>query len=113
MDFGLNIQTDSRTLRERYCLSKLCEGGNCEGCKNGETWCDDPRCTPYCRGCPVHSQIRTGGWIVMIIIVILIIFAIIIMFALFGPRLVRVNMTPVESSSYVYNPKNDQIYYSV
>lgn len=28
-----------------------CTNGNCIGCKNGETWCGDPRCYPYCTDC--------------------------------------------------------------
>jgi hypothetical protein len=35
-----------------YCGNpKLCPGGNCIGCKDGQLWCQDPKCTGQCPGC--------------------------------------------------------------
>lgn len=57
------------------CLSSICVGGNCQGCRNGSVWCDDPRCYPNCPGCTDNSNNNSTNdkkdWIIALIIGIL------------------------------------------
>lgn len=52
--------------------STICPGGNCPGCKDGQPFCGDPRCSPHCNGCLMpenHDAIL--GWVVVILIICL------------------------------------------
>jgi len=46
-----------------------CPDGNCIGCRNGELYCEDPRCYPNCEGCNITTS--SGNWIIITIILIL------------------------------------------
>ena len=46
-----------------------CPGGNCVGCRNGQIYCEDPRCYPNCEGC--NTTTSSGNWIIITIILIL------------------------------------------
>ena len=46
-----------------------CPNGNCPGCRNGQIYCDDPRCYPDCPTCDVTTS--SGNWIIIMIILIL------------------------------------------
>lgn len=67
----------------------LCPNGNCPGCKNGQLWCQDPQCSPYC---PSTTCIMTSShdfnanMMILIIIVCLIVIFFIIWFS-YGPQL--------------------------
>ena len=81
-------------------VCKSCPSGNCEGCKNGEKWCDDPRCFPYCRGCALikdHETISAIGVWIIIATLLMITF---LLFIAYGPRMVeyRVNGVRVKHS---------------
>lgn len=54
------------------CSSENCENGNCEGCKDGELFCNDPRCYPDCPDCDTQVKTRSGDWIIALIILILV-----------------------------------------
>lgn len=43
-------------MNSTHCRSDFCPGGNCAGCKDGQIWCQDPRCDPYCPGCIVPDN---------------------------------------------------------
>ena len=60
----------SRSSHSQFCLDESeCPGGNCEGCKDGARFCDDPRCRPNCKDC---AQSQSLGLFVFIVIGILI-----------------------------------------
>lgn len=40
----------------KLCERESCFEGNCPGCKDGQRWCQDPRCEPYCVGCQPPKQ---------------------------------------------------------
>ena len=39
------------------------------GCRNGQLYCNDPRCFPNCEGCSANTS--SGNWIIIMIILIL------------------------------------------
>ena len=46
-----------------------CPNGNCVGCRNGQLYCNDPRCYPNCKNCDTTTS--SGNWIIVLIILIL------------------------------------------
>lgn len=50
----------------------ICPDGNCPGCKDGQPWCGDPRCSPHCNSClmPQHHD-AVLGWVVVALILCL------------------------------------------
>lgn len=56
------------------CLSNSCKNGNCEGCRNGSKYCNDPRCYPNCPDCDNETQMkcvnRRDGWDWTLIIIL-------------------------------------------
>lgn len=48
------------------CSSSACLNGNCEGCRNGVKYCNDPRCYPDCPDCSGEtsnsSVKKRSGW---------------------------------------------------
>lgn len=70
------------------CQKTTCYQGNCPGCKNGEKWCDDPKCTPYCTSCqPPISNDSVVNVLFATILIILLLGVFLSMF-LYGPRFV-------------------------
>ena len=54
------------------CSDPSCLNGNCEGCKDGQQFCNDPRCYPNCPDCPKpSSSTSSGDWVIILIILIL------------------------------------------
>ena len=54
----------------------FCPYGDCVGCKNYQTWCYDPRCSPYCPNCSIpedHDYI-SGVVIIILIFCLIVIF---------------------------------------
>lgn len=72
-----------------YCLSDTCLNGNCEGCRNGEEYCNDPRCYPNCPNCSGKTDTdkingRSGwDWTLIIIIGVLVILVIILLIVMY------------------------------
>lgn len=68
-----------------------CPGGNCIGCKDGVTWCQDPRCAPYCPGsqCTIPDTHDQNLNIVVTIILICLIAILFIYWVIYGPELFR------------------------
>jgi len=59
------------------------------GCKDGELYCGDPRCTPNCASCqpqPIHTGVFT--FIVFFLIFMFLLFAY-MLFLSYGPELVK------------------------
>lgn len=56
-------------MSNRCADTSNCPDGNCEGCKNGEIFPDDPRCYPDCPDAKVTTS--SGNWIIITIILIL------------------------------------------
>ena len=40
------------------CSSSTCLNGNCQGCKNGSKYCNDPRCYPNCPDCSGETSLN-------------------------------------------------------
>jgi hypothetical protein len=56
------------------CLSSACLNGNCEGCRNGSKYCNDPRCYPNCPDCEGQTSVncvnKRNGWDWALIIIV-------------------------------------------
>ena len=50
--------------------STNCINGNCPGCRNGTSYCNDPRCYPNCVNCTT-SVPNNNNWIIITIILVL------------------------------------------
>lgn len=68
-----------------HCQSPLCPNGNCTGCQNGQVWCQDPTCAPYCSQCTIPSNFDTNVNMVMIIIIISLLTILFIVWFMYGP----------------------------
>ncbi len=64
------------------CRGLACPNGNCIGCRDGHIWCQDPRCSPHCRGCetPRHTTLFTIALFIIIIVGVIAICAIIMVY---------------------------------
>lgn len=70
-------------------MSYICVGNpNTEGCINGSTWCNDPRCFPYCRGCAPEKESETIASIIVWLIIFILFFIFFILLIGYGPRFV-------------------------
>lgn len=66
--------------------TKTCPNGNCPGCRNGQVWCQDPRCVGSCPDCFYDpDRERTEGLMIMLIVVIML-FVLIIIVVNYGHR---------------------------
>lgn len=65
----------------------ICPDGNCMGCKNGNSWCKDPKCYPYCPGCSMPEEIDFNGNMVLIVILVCLIAILFIVWFVYGPVL--------------------------
>jgi len=63
------------------CTGPHCPDGNCVGCRNGQLWCGDPRCSPNCPNCPSNQNTWSVTVIIIIIIVALILIGLVIWIA--------------------------------
>lgn len=64
-----------------------CPGGNCVGCRNGQVWCQDPRCQPYCGGCAIPSTFDFNANMTIIVILLCLITIFFIVWFVYGPQL--------------------------
>jgi hypothetical protein len=71
---------------ENHCQDSVtCPGGNCEGCSNGEIWCQDPRCAPHCKECKApENHDEAVNYTIFLIIVLLLVLLFIIWYT-YGP----------------------------
>ncbi len=73
-----------------YCSDPIfCKDGNCIGCKDGQPWCQDPRCAPYCSSsiCIMGNENDFAVNMVMIVILICLLTMFFIIWFVYGPRL--------------------------
>ena len=68
-----------------------CKNGDCIGCNNGNVWCLDPRCAPYCSNpsCvyPYDHDFNANMVIVTILLCLFTIFFIV--WFIYGPQLIE------------------------
>jgi hypothetical protein len=66
-----------------------CLNGNCVGCKDGQVWCQDPRCAPYCPGtqCAIPADHDFNANIMIGIILICLTTIFFMVWFVYGPRL--------------------------
>ena len=71
---------------------KICPGGNCVGCNNGQTWCDDPRCHPYCPGeaCFMHEEHDPVANIVITVIFFCLAALLVVLWLYLGPSYIEI-----------------------
>lgn len=71
-----------------------CLNLNCIGCLDGEIFCQDPRCAPYCPGgsnnvCAIQDDHDFNSNMVMIVIIMSLVAILFIVWFIYGPRLFR------------------------
>jgi hypothetical protein len=84
-----------------------CPNGNCVGCKNGEPWCLDPRCSPYCGTsprCAIPDDHDFNGNIVFGIIMICLVTIFFIVWYVYGPTLFTPHSDHVRANVVVPSP---------
>jgi hypothetical protein len=68
------------------CSAANCLNGNCQGCRNGTIYCNDPRCYPNCPECASVSSIKCASrrdnweWGIIVAIISLAFVAILLLF---------------------------------
>lgn len=68
------------------CSDQICQnGGYCPGCKDGQIWCQDPQCAPYCQGCNISQYHEFAVNMTVIIILICLIVILFIIWFIYGP----------------------------
>lgn len=75
-----------------------CPGGNCIGCKDGQTWCQDPRCEPYCADCSVPPDHDTISGIVVVLIVFCLIALLAAVWLTYGPDFFRPTLITITTN---------------
>ena len=65
----------------------LCPNGNCEGCLNGEVWCQDPLCDPYCQNCQIDKEHDAISFWILAIIFFALLVLLFIYYLFFGPSI--------------------------
>jgi len=58
---------------------------NAPGCKDGEQWCQDPRCEPYCTNCNVPEGNDLFISVIFFLFIILALFIMFVIFYFFSP----------------------------
>ncbi len=74
---------------QNHCATEICRNGNCIGCQNGEVWCGDPRCAPYCPNCYPPNGYNIAVNAMFAIIFIALIVLLIIVWVVWGPPLLE------------------------
>ena len=75
-----------------------CPNGNCEGCKKGVVWCQDPRCQPFCAECSLPEEHSFAVNVVFIIIILILIAMIFILLFSYGPKVFYYQKPPKEET---------------
>jgi len=63
---------------------RICPDGNCVGCRNGEVWCQDPRCEGQCPDCFYDPRDDRVGYTVFIIIIAVLVVVMVIVMLNYG-----------------------------
>lgn len=84
-----------------FCESFECPSGECEGCKLGKLWCEDPRCYPYCRGCDLSKNHNSIVNIIMLFMIVILVMIVVVLFVSYGPKL---------ASFHDGNPNENYVY---
>lgn len=71
-----------------FCESFECPSGECEGCKLGKVWCDDPRCYPYCRTCDLPRHHESVVSMILFFMILIFTLIAIVLFVSYGPKMV-------------------------
>jgi len=68
-----------------------CLNGNCIGCRDGQVWCQDPRCSPYCPGstCIIPKGHDVNANIIIILIIVALFAMLFIIWFMYGPQLIE------------------------
>jgi len=69
------------------CTRQRCLNGKCFGCKNGQTWCDDPKCNPNCPNCQIRDDHDYNAGMVIIVILLCLFTILFIVWFVYGPQL--------------------------
>jgi len=86
MSFQLSqVATDLGITNRNRCTGPFCTNGNCPGCKDGNKWCYDPRCAPFCPRCYISEDKPTDHAVGVALISILAVGIALILFILYGP----------------------------
>lgn len=70
------------------CTELTCLDGNCAGCKDGQLWCDDPRCEPFCRACEPPENYNSVINVMMLTFIVIVLLLIFVLMYMYGPRFV-------------------------
>lgn len=65
----------------------ICPNGDCVGCKDGEVWCQDPRCQPYCPRCQMLPDHDYNANITIAIVLMCLIAILFVVWFAYGPSL--------------------------
>lgn len=71
------------------CDPLVCPDGNCPGCQDGNRWCSDPRCAPYCGNCTQMQDNEYVGALVTFIIITCLMVAFFLMWFVYGPSMIH------------------------
>ena len=78
----------SRPLPANNCTNSMsCPNGDCIGCRNGQVWCQDPRCAPYCPDCGIPSDFDSIVNMTIVIILFCLLAILFIVWFVYGPQL--------------------------
>jgi len=83
-----------------------CPDGNCIGCKNGQVWCQDPRCDPQCTDCVFDREADNFGYLTFFIIITVFALIIVTIVVTMGHRTLYyyVPNSQLESKGYLVPP---------
>lgn len=72
---------------------RFCQDGNCPGCLNGQLWCQDPRCAPYCPGslCSIPPEHDFVLNLVMAVILVSLCAMLFTVWYVYGPSVVTLH----------------------
>jgi len=91
-----------------HCTFETCKGGNCSGCKDGKLWCEDPRCTPYCRECQNKEGHDEAGVFLFVTLILIFTFIVGGLLVVYGPRFVSYNDGDALESYNIIDNRLDQ-----
>lgn len=65
-----------------------CPDGNCIGCRNGQLWCQDPRCVGLCTDCGYDEDRDRFGYVVFFLIIVSLVLVVVIICLTYGHQMV-------------------------
>lgn len=72
-------------MSSNYCGSPICQELTCPGCKDGQVWCQDPKCAPNCADCAINETHDFAVNMTVIIILICLVAILFIVWFVYGP----------------------------